>query len=245
MIGGLRMTSGCKEHGKGRPRSGCNCGGRRPRWVHRNITGGTLQPTLLADLAHVPPIPLARPVRQVRPRLRALRFPEVRALPSSDRRPQLLDGAGGESPEGGWNPSMDDEREDHWEVELGFVVATRVHEEKRMRSYQPERRDLPAGLFLKDFLDRRESFINPVNNREEAQRGQCRFFFWRDVWLREGWVGSSRFWVRPRRRIVVLQSGRPLTDQERQNEMDEDGAGGPVTAWLEKSSEAAFTLSWT
>ena len=55
-----------------------------------------------------------------------------------------------------------------------------------------------AGLFLEDFGDRRESFINPVNNREEAQRGM-----WTNVvednWRRDVWVGSSRFWVRPRR----------------------------------------------
>ncbi|CAJ1393866.1 unnamed protein product [Effrenium voratum] len=50
-----------------------------------------------------------------------------------------------------------EEREDHWEVEFredGLVVATRVHEVERIRSYQPERRDLPAGLFLEDFEDR-------------------------------------------------------------------------------------------
>ena len=34
-------------------------------------------------------------------------------LPSCDRQPTLLGGADGDSPGDGWNPSMDDEREDH------------------------------------------------------------------------------------------------------------------------------------
>ncbi|CAJ1406627.1 unnamed protein product [Effrenium voratum] len=145
-----------------------------------------------------------------------------------------------------------EEREDHWEVEFredGLVVATRVHEVERIRSYQPERRDLPAGLFLEDFEDRRESFINPVDHREEVRRGvwtQIVEDNWRrDVWLREGWVGSSRFWVRPRRRIVVLQSGRPLTDQERQDEMDEDGAGESGTSGPSASSATAASSGST
>ena len=40
---------------------------------------------------------------------------------------------------------------------------------ERIRSYEPDRRDLPIGVSLEDFLDRRESFINPVNHREERQ----------------------------------------------------------------------------
>ena len=190
--------------------------------------------------------------RQVRPRLQALRAPEVCILPSGEQPPRLLDGAGGGWPGHGWYPSMEEEREDHWEVEFredGLVVATRVHEVERIRSYQPERRDLPAGLFLEDFEDRRESFINPVNHREEVRHGvwtQIVEDNWRrDVWLREGWVGSSRFWVRPRRRIVVLQSGRPLTDQERQDEMDEDGAGGSGTSGPSASSATAASSGST
>ena len=78
--------------------------------------------------------------RQVRPRLQALRAPEVCILPSGEQPPRLLDGAGGGLPGHGWYPSVEEEREDHWEVEFredGLVVATRVHKVERIRSYQP------------------------------------------------------------------------------------------------------------
>ena len=73
--------------------------------------------------------------RQVRPRLQALRAPEVCILPSGEQPPRLLDDAGGGLPGHGWNPSMEEEREGHWEVEFredGLVVATRVHEVERI-----------------------------------------------------------------------------------------------------------------
>ena len=76
----------------------------------------------------------------------------------------------------GIHPWMMSEKTTDWEVEFweeGLVVATRVHEVERIRSYQPERRDLPAGLFLDYFEDRRESFINPVaRDVDPRHRGQ-------------------------------------------------------------------------
>ena len=180
--------------------------------------------------------------RPVRPRLQALRFQEVKVMKAEDLTLGPA-GAGGDDPGGDWQPSIDEDPEDHWEVE--FLPGNLV---ERIRSYEPDRRDLPIGVFLEDFLDRRESFINPVNHREETPRG-----IWgevvddnwrRDRWLREGWTGSSRFWVRPRRREIIFEV-RPLTDQERQDEMDHDDTGDPGASGSGGASSSGAAASMT
>ena len=156
-------------------------------------------------------------------------------------------GAGGDDPGGDWQPSVDEDPEDHWEVEFlpgNLIMATRIHVVERIRSYEPDRRDLPIGVFLEDFLDRRESFINPVNHREETPRGIWDDNWRRDRWLREGWTGSSRFWVRPRRREIIFEV-RPLTDQERQDEMDHDDTGDPGASGSGGASSSGAAASMT
>ncbi|CAJ1376698.1 unnamed protein product [Effrenium voratum] len=190
-------------------------------------------------------VELSRPVR---PRLQALRVREVKVMKAENLTLGPA-GAGGDDPGGDWQPSIEEDPEDHWEVEFlpgNLIMATRIHVVERIRSYEPDRRDVPVGVFLEDFLDRRESFINPVNHREDTPRGVWGEVVddnWRrDRWLREGWTGSSRFWVRPRRREIIFEV-RPLTDQERQDEMDHDDTGDPGASGSGGASSSGATAS--
>lgn len=141
-------------------------------------------------------------------------------------------------------PSLDEEPEDYWDVQLfdTEIILVRIHMLARNRCYRPDAQAMPPGVTLV-MLEARRQTTAVFTNLDMGRRVV------NDRWTEDtfrfpnSWTGSTMFWAPLRGRVSLADLGLEgfpgLPRRDRSRSRGRGGGGGGGSAGPGQSSAAA------